>query len=143
MNIHTSTPHALFNSKYCQVIKSRNDLHIDRIDFIKDVQKGRLVIFLESEFLLNQEVNASLQENILIIEAFQTLDFEKPFKTHLIDREARFDYEEGFLKIGFSELQLHRGLRYTIISCRIINPGLLKVILSFQSLKNKTENIIH
>ena len=48
MNIQSSYRPGPFDSKFCHVIKSRNDLGIDRIDYIKDSQRGRLVIFLEN-----------------------------------------------------------------------------------------------
>ena len=136
MNTHQLYHRGIFDSKFCHIIKSRNDLKISRIDFLKDIQRGRLVIFLESDYLINQEVNALMQGNNLIIEAPRFLDYEKPFKTHLIDKEILSDYEKEVLKIGFSEVQLNRDFRYTILTCQMINPGLLKVILSFH-IQNK------
>jgi len=136
MNIHPSYHQGIFDSKFCHVIKSRNDLQIDRIDCIKYTQRGTLVIFLESDFLLDLEVSALIQGNNLIIEAPRSSDYEKPFKTHLIDQKTFSDYEKEGQEIGFSELELNHGFRYTILSCQMINSGLLKVILSFH-LQNK------
>lgn len=143
MNIHQSYYHSPLDSKFCHVIKSRNDLKISRIDYLKDTQRGQLVIFLESDLLYDREVNALLQENNLIIEAPRSLEYEKPFKTHLIDKESLSDYEKGVLAIGFSEVHLNRGFRYTIFSCQMINPGLLKVILSFHPVIKNSKNIIN
>ena len=135
MNIHPSYHRSLFDSKICQVIKSRNDLEIERIDYLKDTQKGQLVIFLESDLLFESEINALMQGNYLIIEAPRSLNYEKPFKTHHIDKENLIDQEKGGLDIGFSEVQLNHGFRYTILSYKMINPGLLKVVLSFHPQK--------
>jgi hypothetical protein len=136
MNIHPSYHRNLFDSKICQVIKSRNDLMIKRIDYLKDTRKGRLVIFLESDLLFEPEINASIRGNNLIIEASRSLNYEKPIKTHLIDREILLEQEIGGLAIGFSEVKLDHGFRYSILSCQMINAGLLKVVLSIHSQKN-------
>ncbi len=140
MNIQQSYHHNPFDSKFCHVIKSRNDLEISRIDYLKDTKRNQLAIFLESNLLFDREVNALLQGNNLIIEAPRSLEYEKPFKTHLIDKESLSDYEKGILAIGFSEVQLSRGFRYTILSCQMITPGLLKVILSFHPVRKNSIN---
>ena len=143
MNIHQSYHHSPFDSKFCHVIKSRNELEISRIDYLKDTQRGQLVIFLESTLLFEQEVNALVQGNNLIIEALRSLEFGKPFRTHLVDNQLLPDQEKGVLTIGFSEVQLMQGFRYTVLSCQMINPGLLKVILSFYQLRKNSERTIN
>ncbi len=143
MNIHQSYHHIPFDSKFCHVIKSRNELEISRIDYLKDTQRGQLVIFLESTLLFEQEVNALVQGNNLIIEALRSLEFGKPFRTHLVDNQLLPDQEKGVLTIGFSEVQLMQGFRYTVLSCQMINPGLLKVILSFYQLRKNSERTIN
>jgi len=143
MNTHTSYETKFFDSKFCHVIKSRNNLAIDRIDYIKDSQRDRLVIFLESEYLIDREVNAIIQDNNLIIEAPRSLDFDKPFKTHLMDKETLSETDRGLLDIGFSEVQLNRGYKYSVISCQMINPRLLKVILNFHPVRKNQKNFIN
>lgn len=143
MNIQQSYHHSPFDSNFCHVIKSRNELEISRIDYLKDTQRGQLVIFLESTLLFEQEVNALVQENNLIIEALRSLEFGKPFRTHLVDNQLLSDQEKGVLTIGFSEVQLKRGFRYTVLSCQMINPGLLKVILSFHQFRKNSERTIN
>ena len=143
MNIQQSYHHGQFDSKFCHVIKSRNELEISRIDYLKDTQRGQLVIFLESTLLFEQEVNALVHENNLIIEALRSSEFGKPFRTHLVDNQLLSGQEKGVLTIGFSEVQLKRGFRYTVLSCQMINPGLLKVILSFHQLRKNSERTIN
>ncbi len=138
MNTQQSYHQNLSDLKFCHVIKSRNDLKISRIDYLKDIQRGQLTIFLESNLLCDREVNALMQGNTLIIEAPRSLEYEKPFKTHLIDKESLLDYEKGMLAIGFSEVDLNPGFKYTILSCQMINPGLLKVILSFYPVRKNS-----
>jgi hypothetical protein len=143
MNIQQSYHQNPLDLKFCHVIKSHNDLEISRIDYLKDTQRGQLVIFLESNLICDREVNALLQGNNLIIEAPRSLEYEKPFKTHLIDKESLSDAEKGVLAIGFSEVQLNPGFRYTILSCRMINPGLLKVTLGFRPARKNSSNTIN
>ena len=137
MNIQTSYQRNIIDSKFCRLIKSRNDLQINRIGYVKNLQRGRIVISLESDFILNPEVNAFIHGNTLVIESLRTLDIEKPFKTHFIDNELRSNYDKDIFNIGFSEVQLNRDFRYSVLSYQKINPGQLKVVLSFHPLKRK------
>jgi hypothetical protein len=105
MNTYQSYLQGNFDPRPCQLVKSRNQLGIDRIDYIKDTEKNRLVIFLESNLQLAQEVNAFMKEKTLIIEATLLQDYEKPFKTHLIGQEDLSGYESEGLEIGFSEVK--------------------------------------
>jgi hypothetical protein len=142
MHIQPTYHRAHPGSKVCQVVKSRNDLQINRIDYIRDSQHNRLVIYLESDLLSGQEINAFMQGMNLVIEAPCLLDFEGPIRRHLIEQKDLSNYEKEIYEIGFSEVQLDQGFSYGIISCRMINPGLLKIVLSFKRLKNKsTKNV--
>ncbi len=143
MNIQQSYHHSPFDSKFCHVIKSRNELEISRIDYLMDTQKGQLVIFLESTLFFEQEVNALVKGSNLIIEALRSMEYEKPLKTHLIDKHYLLEMGKGILTIGFSEVQLKQGYRYTVLSCHMINPGLFKVILSFHKDRKNLENTIN
>ena len=108
-----------------------------------DTQKGQLVIFLESTLFFEQEVNALVKGSNLIIEALRSMEYEKPLKTHLIDKQYLLEMGKGILTIGFSEVQLKQGYRYTVLSCQMINPGLFKVILSFHQDRKNLENTIN
>lgn len=143
MNIQQSYHHNPFDLKFCQIIKSRNDLEINRIDYLKDTQRNQLVIFLESDLLFEHELNAFMQGNNLIIEALRSLEYEKPYKTHLIDKESLSDAEKGGLEIGFTEVHLMPGFSYGILSYKMIQPGLVKVILSFKQHRKKLNEIVN
>lgn len=136
MNTQPSNYRNRYVSNSCHVIKSQNELQINRIEYLYEKQRGRLVLLLESDLPLDQEVNAFIKGDHLIIEATRTVGYEKPFRTHLIEREGISDSEQESLKIGFSELKLKPGSNYHIFSCQLISPKLIKVVLSVQSLKN-------
>ncbi len=138
MNINSSYHRGLFDFNNSHVIKSRNDLKLDSIEYIEDYPRKQLVIFLECDPQLTTEVKAFIQENSLIIEGLRQLDSRKPFRTHLIKRETLSDYEKGRVEIGFSEVQLNSRFRYSMLSCQMIKGGLLKVILSFHGINKQS-----
>lgn len=141
MNIQQTYHHRSFDSKFCHVIKSRNNLEISRIDYLKDLKKNQLVIFLESDLLYDlKAVNILIQGNNLIIEAPRSMEYQQPLRVHLIDKEYLLQQEKGILEIGFSEVRLKPGFSYTLLSCQIINPGLLKVILSFHQIRKNSDH---
>jgi hypothetical protein len=139
MNIHQSYLQGPFNYGLCQLIRSRNKLDINRIDYLKDTERCRLIIFLEIGLSQVKEVNAFLKEKTLIIEAPLIPDYAKPFRTHLMAQEILSYEEDGVPEIGFSEVQLDKGYNYELCSFHMINPGLLKVILSYHPTKNKNK----
>ncbi len=143
MNIHPPYHQSHNDSKCCQVIQTRNDLQIDRIDSFKDIQRRRLVIYLESNLLSECEVNAFMQGKNLVIEAPRRLEYDKPFRTHLIGGETLSDFGKGEDEIVFSEVQLYDGFSYSLLSYQMITPGLLKITLGFQQHKNRLEKNIN
>jgi len=132
MNTQPSNYRNRYVSNPCHVIKSQNELQINRIEYLYETQRGRLVLLLESDLPLDQGPNAFIKGDHLIIEATRTLGYEKPFRSHLIDIEGPSFGEQESLKIGFSELKLSRSTKYHIYSCQLINPRLIKVILSVE-----------
>jgi hypothetical protein len=114
--------------------KSRNPLGIEKINFMKNHQKQLLIIIMESHRMFNQEIQATLTGNRLILEApFISSDI-RPIRTHLIQRDIQDEFEKGTLEIGASEIKLKPGFNYTLISCKALDPSLLKVILKYQPL---------
>ena len=143
MNFHPSYNLGLLDSKFCHIIKTRNDLQIERIEFFSDKRRNLLVLLLENNLSLEPGVKAFIQGKNLIIEAPRTLDYNKPFRTHLIERETLSDYEKGSLEIRFSEVQLNQNFSYSILSCMVVSSKLLKVILSFRPIKSNTNSTIN
>lgn len=117
------------NSKSFSLVKAQNDLQIDRIEYFNDKQRGMLVLLMKSNLQLEQEVNAFLEGDKLIIEAARSLDYRKPFRSHLISKEILSGNEQEGLEVGFSEMKLNQGNHYQIVTCQLINSSLLKVIL--------------
>ena len=79
-----------FDSHFRHVKKSRNDLNIGRVEYIRDYQREQLDILIECDLRLNTEVNAFIQEDKLIIESFHSTEYSKPFKIHLIKENIFF-----------------------------------------------------
>lgn len=126
-----------FDSHFRHVTKSRNDLNIGRVEYIRNYQREQLVILIECNLRLNTEVNAFIQEDKLIIESFHSTEYNKPFKSHLIKKEILADFEKGEAEVKFSEVQLNLGYKYSMLSCQMIKDSLVKVILSFQRINKQ------
>lgn len=117
-----------------------NSLGIRKTNYIWDRKKQQLVILMETSQLINQEVRAILKGNRLILEAPLTSSYNKPFRTHLIEKEMKDEFEDGLMVIGFSELKLKFGYHYNLISCQALDPNLIKIILGFTQWGRKKEN---
>jgi hypothetical protein len=117
------------------VIKSRNELQIKRIEYLNGKYKDQWILLLESDLPLDQDVKAFIEEDTLIIEASHSLEFDKPFRSHLFESDRLSENERGGIEIVFSELQLNHGFEYDIVSYQVINSRLIKIILSFQPVK--------
>lgn len=142
MNLITSYHHGHLDAEFCHVIKSRNDLKIKRTDYIQDTQRNRLILYLESDLLSGQEVNAFIQGMNLVIEAPRLLEYERPLRRHLIEYATLSDYDKEIYQVGFSELQLEKGFSYVLVSSRMISPGLLKIVLSYKRIKDNSDNTL-
>ena len=123
------------DSNFCHVIKSRNELQIKRIEYLNGKYKDQWILLLESDLPLDQDVKAFIEEDTLIIEASHSLEYGKPFRSHLLESDRLSESEQGGLEIMFSELKLNHGFKYDIVSYQVINSRLIKIILSFQPVK--------
>jgi len=117
------------------VIKSRNELQIKRIEYLNGKYKDQWILLLESDLPLDQDVKAFIEEDTLIIEASHSLEFDKPFRSHLFESDRLSENEQGGMEIVFSELKLNHGYNYDIVSYQVVNSRLIKIILSFQPVK--------
>ena len=123
------------DSNFCHVVKSRNELQIKRIEYLNGKYKDQWILLLESDLPLDQDVSAFIEEDTLIIEASHSVEYEKPFRSHLFESDRLSENERGGLEIMFSELKLNHGFKYDIVSYQVINSRLIKIILSFQPVK--------
>lgn len=109
---------------------NRDQLRIKNIDRIYDKQKNRLILMINASEMLDHEVNVFLKENSLVLEAPHQLDYNRPIRTHLIGKDPVYDAENDDSTIGFSEVRLKPGYHYSVLSCQLINPTLIKIILN-------------
>ncbi|KPK85604.1 MAG: hypothetical protein AMS27_06800 [Bacteroides sp. SM23_62_1] len=123
--------------KFCYVIKGRNHLKINELNYIRNRQKKTLVILAESEQVQdNKEVYVFLNGNILIIEAPMNVPLDRPIRTQLLEREVIEKFELDSSEIGFTEIRLNKNFRYDLVSFRMIKPGLIKIILDYNTINN-------
>jgi hypothetical protein len=115
------------------ILRDRNNLGINKLTFIRDKFKNLLIILVESDIMMSRDVYVFLKENILVIEAPLLVDLQRPYRTHLIEKENLDEFNRETNSIGFSEIKLFKKYIYNIISFNMIKPGLLKIVLSCRS----------
>ena len=131
MNNIMSRSRDLLGTRFGNALKLRNDLKFERIEYLRDTAHKNLIVLIESDMGLTQDVNISVHGNKLTVEAIQDLSYDRPYRTHLIQKELLDEFENGGLEIGFSEVMLDSGYNYDLLTYQVIGPGLLKVILSY------------
>lgn len=109
--------------------RTSNNLGIKKIDRVYDKYKDQLILMVNTREMLGREVNAFLKGNNLILEAPFQLDYNKPYRKHLIGKDLLYESEIDVSLIGFSKIKLKPGYHYTVLSCQLINPTLVKIIL--------------
>jgi hypothetical protein len=114
-----------------QFSKSENALGIGNLRYFWDQNKKQLDLLMDTHYLINNEIRAYLKGRRLILEAPLISSYTKPFRTHLIGKENSDELEEGLTLLGFSEVKLKYGYNYQLISCQVIEPKLIKVVLGF------------
>lgn len=139
MNNRTINYRDIFGIRSSNPLKLQNDLKIERPAYLRDTTHNNLIVLVESNMGLTQDVNIYIRGSIMIIEAVRDLDYEKPFRSRLIQKELMYEFENRGLEAGFSELQLDRGYKYELLSHQVISPGLLKVILSYEKINKKQD----
>ena len=110
-----------------------NPLGISRVNSIWDNQRKHLILLVECRQMFGKEVSPIVKDTKLILESTLEPSWDKPMRTHLIEREIRDEFENGTLDIGFSEVKLKPGYQYSIVSFQVIDSSLIKVILRYRS----------
>ena len=113
-----------------QMLRTHNSLGIRKIDRIYDKNRNQLILMVNTSEMLDRDLNAFLKHNSLILEAPIQMDYNRPFRTHLTGDELLPDGEIDISLIGFAEIKLKPGYHYTVMSCQLINPTLVKIILN-------------
>jgi len=88
-----------------------------------------LILMVSTREMLDREVSAFLKGDRLILEAPIQLDYNKPFRTNFQHGNRMLDGEKDMSLIGFSEITLKPGYHYSVLSCQLSNPTLVKIIL--------------
>jgi len=114
-----------------QFLKSENALGIGNLTFIWDHNKNQLILIMDTDRVINSDINASLKGNRLILEAPLISYGDTPFRTHLMGNKYSDEFEEELTVIGFSEVKLKYGYHYHLISCQVTEPKIIKVVLGF------------
>ena len=112
------------------ILRDRNHLGIDRLTFIRDKHRQLLIILAESDSFISRDVYVFLKGNILVVEAPLFIDLQRPYRTHLIEKENLDDFNIESSEVGFTEIKLFKKYDYNIMSYHMIKPGLLKIVLS-------------
>jgi hypothetical protein len=112
------------------ILRDRNNLGINKLTFIRDKFRHSLIILAESDRMMSRDVYVFLKEDILVIEAPLMIDLEKPYRTHLIEKENLDEFDKGASRIEFTEIRLYKKYFYNIMSFNMIKPGMLKIVLS-------------
>ena len=97
-----------------------------------------MILMVSTRELLDREVSAFLKGNNLILEAPIQLDFNRPYRTNFQNGKNPGDYDRDMSLIGFSEIALKPGYHYSVISCELSNPSLVKIILESRFSFHKT-----
>lgn len=108
---------------------NQDHLRIRKIDRIYDRHRNQLILMVSAGEMLDREVNVFLEDNSLVLEAPHQLEYNKPFRTHLMDKDPVYKADNEDSTIGFSEVKLKPGYHYSVVSYQLINPTLLKIIL--------------
>ena len=129
---HSHNKYERFDSQLSNpYFQSRNAIDIKNTNFIWDRKKKRLILIIETRDMLEKEILAHLKGNKLYLEAYQVSPYERPFRTHLIDRELKDEFEEGIRALAFSEIKLKSRYHYRMISYQAMSSNLIKVILQY------------
>jgi hypothetical protein len=130
MNMNEIVRHRTSDHVADQMSRYRNILGIKKVDRVYDKNKDELILLVNTREMLDAEVSACLKGNLLILEAPIQLDYNKPYHTKLAGGDPLRDSEIDLSLIGFSEVKLKPGYHYSLISCQLINPTLVKIILN-------------
>ena len=108
---------------------THNNLGIKNIERIFNKPSSRLILMINTREKLDDEVNAFIRKDKLILESVIEMELNRPYRMHHTGRDLHDD-EMDISIIGFSEIDLKPGYRYQVQSCKLVNPNLVKVVLS-------------
>jgi hypothetical protein len=134
MNKNHQTYKTSSRELFYQLTETDHAMGIGRVNFVWDQQRSQLILLLESDQMFNREASPLIRDNRLILNAPFLSYLERPIHTHLIDRDIREEVELGVPDNGFTEIKLKTGYAYSVVSCTLTDPYMLKVILRYRPL---------
>ena len=129
--------HSASGTRFCKINQRQNELDIHNINAYRDTDRNMLVLLMESNIPSNLDANPFVNGNNLLLEAVKVIELNKPYKTHLLNEEERSSFEEGLISIGFTEFNLKKGYKYSIISWQLMQNGLIKINLHYHPVKER------
>jgi hypothetical protein len=120
----------------------RNDLGIDRVEYVKDLINNRLIILLESNEGIRGDINIHIDGSTLIIQGMRDLGYNRPIRAHLLQDELLQEFEFGGLEVGFSDINLMKGYTYELLSSTVIGQNMMRIILEYKPVR-KIERMYH
>lgn len=98
-----------------------------------DLIRSQMTLLIETDQSLKDEIDARMNDNLLILEAPLDSYYDRPIRTHLVGQEILNSFENGLSVVGSSEVELKPGYQYSILSCRLVNSRQIQVIFEFRS----------
>jgi hypothetical protein len=121
-----------------ELTRDRNRLGIKNVDRIYDRRINQLTLLVNTREMLDGDVNASLHGDLLIMEAPIHFDYSKSFLNGFRINDMDTGSEIDIQVTGIAEMKLKHGYRYKLVSCRLVHPRLVKIILRCNLLSRKT-----
>lgn len=118
-----------------------NTLNIERIEYIRNPSNKQLIMLVETSEMLSRDINITVNGSRLIIEAMKDLGYNKPLYMYQMDKDGISEFETGGMQVAFGEIELKGHHQYTVTGFDVINPNLMKIILSYDP--NVKNNIFY
>ena len=115
-----------------QYLSAKDRVVINNATFIWDHERKHLILMLKTNREIGSGINVTIHEDKLILETLLESSCNRPLRTHLLGKENREEFEEGLFETRFSEIQLNPGYEFEVVSSRVLEPSLVKVILEFR-----------
>lgn len=120
--------HRTFDNVSEEISKTRKRLAIKKIDRIYDRTNSQLTLLVSTREMLERELSVHVRGDSLILEAPIEFEFNHSFRNFRRE-DLKPGNESEIELIGFSEIRLKPGYRYSVQPCQWINPELVKIIL--------------
>ena len=115
-----------------QFSNANDPIGIDTATFIWNHARNELIIMVETSERVGSGIDVLIKGDKLILEILRESSYNKPVRSHLLRKENRDEFEEGLIDTHFSEIQLNAGYKFSVVSSRVMEANLVKVVLGFR-----------